>query len=251
MCMSSSLGSLMSMGLSPEHVFKHAVQYCSQYTPHLSYKDKCTIAALHRQAVSETGEGSSLFAVDEEDWVREWELIREMSPVEAMREFSALLSSKSEHFSLWMSDLYAGSRSTREQLLARADSPGGKPGSIDLNSYKRPSHIQIIQSPCAAYKSNRTIEDVIRNARDMESSGLSPDLTGPAADRAGEGAGLAAADIQPGYLWCKRAQAAEFMRSLREEPDARILISPGESITIKVPVYPDVHILHWEFATER
>ena len=242
--MSSSLGNLMSMGLSPEHVYKHAVQYCTAYTPRISYKDKCTMVALHRQAAS-AGQGGLMFAVDEEDWVREWDLIREMPPAEAMREFSARLSSKSEHFSLWMSDLYAGSRSAQEQLLKSAETPGSKPGSIDLNSYKRPSHVQIIQSPNAGYRSSRTIEDVIKNARDTES--LSPELSGPTAECEGE----SVMGMQPGYLWCKRSHAVEFMRTLREDPDSRILISPGESITIKVPVYPDVQILYWEFATER
>ena len=249
--MSSSLGvgNLMSMGLSPEHVFKHAVQYCTTYTPHLSYKDKCAMVALHRQAMPAAGEENSLlFAIDEEDWMRDWDQIREMPPAEAMREFSARLSSKSEHFSLWMSDLYAGNRSAQEQLLKSPGTLGSKPDSIDLNSYKRPSHIQIVQSPNVASKSNRTIEDVIKNARDTENP--SPD---PTADSEGESGDMttAATGTQPGYLWCKRSQAAEFMRSLREEPDARLLISPGESITIKVPVYPDVQILYWEFATER
>ncbi|KAI6649467.1 hypothetical protein LOD99_11832 [Oopsacas minuta] len=250
--MASSLVSLMSLGLSPEHVYKHAVQYCTKYTPDLSYQDKCTVVALHKQAtsqkpVSHPDESNSLlFSVDEEDWLREWNKIKEMNCVEAMREFSAILSSKSDKFSLWMSDLYAGSKATREQLLYK-DSVN-KPISINFNTYKRPSHIQILQSPAAAYKSNKTIEDVVKTARDTPISNLLPDISHIAKENSRE---IEVPGVQPGYLWCKRSEAAEFIRSIRELPDSRVLISPGESITIKAPVYPDVNTLFWEFATER
>ena len=238
--MTSSPVDLLSLGLSPEHVYRHAIQYCSTYTTHLTYQDKCTLVALNRQASSHTtNECSSLFEVDEEDWVRDWNKVRYLTPVEAMSQFSALLSHRSDQFSLWMSDIYTGSNATTQQLLSSSTPTTHRPAAVNLNSYKRPSHVQTIQSPAAAaYKSNRTIEDVIKAARETDPSDLTPEDNGEKG-------------VQPGYLWCKRSGAAKFILNLREEPEARVLISPGESIIIKVPVCADVATLSWEFATER
>ena len=240
--MTSSPVDLLSLGLSPEHVYRHAIQYCSTYTTHLSYQDKCTLVALNRQASSHTTkECNSLFEVDEEDWVREWNRVRDITPVKAMRQFSTLLSHRSDQFSLWMSDLYTGSNTTTQQLLSSSTPTDHRPASVDFNNYKRPSHVQIIESPAAGYKSSRSIEDVIKAARETCPSDLTPEDSGE----------KGIVGIQPGYLWCKRSEAAEFILNLREESDPSVLISPGESITIKVPVCPDVTTLCWEFATER
>lgn len=240
--MTSSPVDLLRLGLSPKHVYRHAIQYCSTYTTHLSYQDRCVLVALNRQASSHTTiECRSLFDVDEEDWTREWNKVREITPVEAMRQFSTLLSHRSDQFSLWMSDLYTGSNPTTRQLISSSSPTNHRPTGVDLNSYKPPSHVQIIQSPAAAYKSNTTIEDVVRAARETPPSDVTPEDSGE----------KGVVGVQPGYLWCKRSEAGEFILNLREEPDAKVLISPGESITIKVPVSPDITTLSWEFATER
>ena len=226
---------ITELGIPFDRYFNQAVEHCKKHSPHLSYQDKCTLAALHSKAVSHSPpDHTLLFGVEREDWLQEWNKLGEVSPSEAMRAFTATLSYKSDQFTEWV------------DAQSRTNPSESKPEMMDAH-ISRPSHIQIIELPPNSLPPTLlSVDDVIKQIGSREGSGLPEQPMGSESESE-----LCTSSVAAGFLWCKRFQAVEFIDSVKDDPDARVVIAPGESITVKVPVQPPLSTLFWEYVTER
>ena len=246
---------LTNSGLSTEHEFDHVVEYCTTHAESISYQDKCTLVALHNKAATspslpeDRSNATLLFDVEKEDWLREWDKLGDVTPSEAMRTFATILNSNSVKFSQWMDEavIECTHHQQQQQQEQHPCQSGSKPEVLDSTYVKRPSHIQIVEpTPNSLSPISLSIEDVTKLTGSAGRSELPDKPTGSDLDSE-----LCMSPVTAGFLWCKRSQAVEFINSVKDDPDARVLIAPGESITVKVPVNPALSTLFWEYATER